>query len=74
MSEDFKDQKGECCNNGCKESCEPPKRRRGLTSVTLQWIAERFKKAELVKEQLAQGTYQIDTSKVAKALISAENE
>jgi anti-sigma28 factor (negative regulator of flagellin synthesis) len=37
--------------------------------MTLQWIAEKFRRAEKIKEELSQGTYQVDSDKVAKAII-----
>jgi anti-sigma28 factor (negative regulator of flagellin synthesis) len=49
-------------------------RKRGLTSVTLQWFAEKLRKAERIKEALDRGTYQIDSNKVAKALLTGEGE
>ncbi len=48
-------------------------RKRGLTSMTLQWIAEKFRRAEKIKEELSQGTYQVDSDKVAKAIIDNSN-
>jgi len=48
---------------------QKPPRKRGLTSMTLQWIAEKFRRAEKIKEELSQGTYQVDSDKVAKAII-----
>lgn len=46
-----------------------PPRKRGLTSLTIQWLAEKFRRAEKIKEELSQGTYQVDSDKVAKAII-----
>ena len=53
---------------------QPAPRRRGLTSVTLQWIAEKLRRAEKIKDELNRGTYQVDTSKVAKAILNGESE
>jgi hypothetical protein len=44
-------------------------RKRGLTSLTIQWLAEKFRRAEKIKEELSQGTYQVDSDKVAQAII-----
>ena len=49
-------------------------RKRGLTSITLGWIAERFRRAERVKEQLKNGTYKVDPEEVAKRLVNHEDE
>lgn len=50
-------------------NCNKPARRRGLTSVTLEWIAEKFRRADKIKQELAQGSYRVDTDKVAKAIV-----
>jgi anti-sigma28 factor (negative regulator of flagellin synthesis) len=49
-------------------------RRRGLTSVTLQWLAEKLRRAEKIKDALNRGTYEVDTSKVAKAILTGDGE
>jgi hypothetical protein len=57
------------------ETTQPkPPRRRGLTSITLQWIAEKLRRAERIKTQLQSGTYEVDSSKVAKAILNGEHE
>ena len=53
---------------------QKPPRRRGLTSVTLQWLAEKLRRAEKIKDALNQGTYEIDSSKVAKAILTGDGE
>lgn len=57
-----------------QSSDEAPPRKRGLTSLTLQWIAERVRKAERIKEEVAQGRYQVKTDKVASALLNEEEK
>jgi anti-sigma28 factor (negative regulator of flagellin synthesis) len=54
----------------------PPKegRRRGLTSVALQWIADKMRRTERIKEELQRGTYQVDSNKVAQAILNGENQ
>lgn len=54
-------------------NAEKPARRRGLTSVTLQWITEKLRRAERIKCALQKGTYQVDSSKVAKAILDGES-
>ena len=43
---------------------------RSLTSLTLGWIADKLRKAELIKKQIADGKYQIDSEKVAAAILN----
>ena len=51
----------------------PKPRKRSMTSTTLGWIADRMRRAMKIKEELATGTYQIDTEKVAKAIANEDN-
>ena len=71
MNDDCKNSQ---CNNCCSENTEVPRRRRGLTSVTLQWIADKFRRAQEIKTELSNGTYKVDSSKVAQAIISTESK
>jgi hypothetical protein len=48
---------------------QKPPRRKGLTSMTLHWIADKLRRAQQIKEQLSNGTYQVDSDKVAKAIV-----
>ena len=50
-----------------------PERKRGLTSVTLQWIADKLRRTTQIKDELARGTYQVDSSKVAQAILNGDN-
>ena len=45
-------------------------RRRSPTLLKLQWLAERIRKVEWIKAEVASGTYKIDSLKVAKSLLS----
>jgi anti-sigma28 factor (negative regulator of flagellin synthesis) len=51
---------------------EKPQRKRGFTSVALQWIAERLRRSDQIKTELADGTYKVDSAKVAEALVNKE--
>lgn len=51
-----------------------PPRRRGITSVTLGWIADRLRRTEKIKADLAQGAYSIDSQQLAKALLNQADE
>jgi hypothetical protein len=52
------------------ENPQKPPRRKGLTSLTLQWLADKLRRTDKIKEELSRGTYEVDSSKVAKAIIS----
>jgi anti-sigma28 factor (negative regulator of flagellin synthesis) len=49
-----------------------PARKRGLTSVALQWLAEKMRRTERIKEELERGTYQVDSSKIAEAILNGD--
>ena len=54
-------------------SNEQKLKKRSLTDLTLGWLAERLRKAEKIKEQVKSGAYQIDSSKVASAIVNKED-
>jgi len=45
-------------------------RKRSLTSLSLQWIAERIRKTERIKAEIAAGKYSVSSSDVAESLVS----
>ena len=49
-------------------------RARGLTSLTLGWIAERMRKAQDLKEKIAKGEYQVKTGEIASAIANTDEE
>jgi anti-sigma28 factor (negative regulator of flagellin synthesis) len=49
-------------------------RKRSLTSVTLQWLAERMRRSERIKTAINEGTYQIDSAKVAASIVNEERK
>jgi len=53
---------------------EQKPRKRGLTSMTLQWIADKFRRAEQIKNELNTGTYQIDSNKIARAILNGDGQ
>ena len=59
------------------EQTPPPKRKRSMTSIALNWLSERMSRADELKEAINSGTYQIPIDQVAKAIvhpIPADNE
>ena len=45
-------------------------RKRGVTSLSLQWLAERMRKAERIKAEIAAGKYRVLSAEVAESLVS----
>ena len=46
-----------------------PRRKRSMTTLNLQWVGERVRKARKIKEAIANGTYNVDSKDVASSLI-----
>ena len=44
-------------------------RPRSMTTLKLQWVAERVRKCRRIKEAIENGSYHVDSSEVAKALL-----
>ena len=52
---------------------ESPKRRvRKPTLLKLQWLAERVRKCERIKREIAEGRYNVDSESVARALLNMD--
>lgn len=73
MSEHERSNEG-TCGKGCHcgEPSSAPKRKRGMTSVMLKWLADRVRKAELVKQKIDDGTYKVDNEQLARAIVKPE--
>ena len=57
-----------------KEQKARAPRPRAMTTLKLQWLAERLRKAEAIKLAVASGTYHVDSHKVARAVLGFEKE
>ena len=44
-------------------------RKRSLTSLTLNWLAERMRKAERVRSAIEKGHYKINSEDLAKSIV-----
>lgn len=49
-----------------------PARKRGFTSIALQWLADKVRRTERIKDELERGTYQMDSNKIARAILDSE--
>jgi|LakMenEpi03Aug12_release.lakeMendotaPanAssembly.Ray.scaffolds.fasta_scaffold4469915_1 hypothetical protein len=49
-------------------------RKRSLTALTLDWLAERLRRSERIKGELASGTYAVDSKKIAASLINSPRD
>jgi anti-sigma28 factor (negative regulator of flagellin synthesis) len=47
-------------------------RPRSITSLTLKWMAERVRRAEKIKKQVAKGKYRVNSEEIAAAIINEE--
>ena len=52
-----------------EETAEKPRRQRSMTTLKLQWVAERLRKCRDIKNAIDQGVYSVDSRDVAKSLI-----
>lgn len=50
------------------------RRRRNPTLLKLQWLSERVRRADRIKREIAAGTYCIDTTAVARALLNLDTK
>lgn len=48
------------------------RRPRSPTLLNLNWLRERLKKVQVIKDRIASNNYEVDVPKTAKALISEE--
>ena len=58
--------------NDEQNTSNKPPRKRGITSVTLGWIAEKLRRAEKIKEEIKSGTYKVDSEKIAAAIVNKD--
>jgi len=51
-----------------------PRRRRGVTTLNLKWIADQVRKARRVQDQVEEGSYKIDSKKIARAILGHDKK
>ncbi len=59
-------------SNSKAETPSKPMRRKGITSLTLGWLADRVRRAEEIKAQVASGAYKINSSNIAASILNQE--
>ena len=52
---------------------ELEKRPRSATLLSLKWLAERLKKTRTIKRDLENGSYKVDSKKLAKSILNEED-
>jgi len=57
-----------------KKDFNKNRRPRSMTTLKLQWVAERVRKCRRIKEALDNGTYHVDSREVAKSLFHVRDE
>ena len=55
-------------------SQEPSPRKRSVTSLSLEWIAKKMRKANSIKNRLNEGTYQVQPDQVAKTILNQDSQ
>jgi anti-sigma28 factor (negative regulator of flagellin synthesis) len=58
------------CDSNSDDSEEKPRRPRKATLLNLAWLRERVQKTERIKESLGSGAYEVDSDRLAKALLN----
>jgi len=53
---------------------EPRTRKRSVTSLSLEWIAKKMRKANSIKNRLNEGTYQVQPDQVAKTILNQDSQ
>ena len=52
---------------------ELKRRPRSPTLLNLQWLAEKMRKAAVVKDSLSKGSYEVDSDKLAESLLNKKD-
>jgi anti-sigma28 factor (negative regulator of flagellin synthesis) len=51
------------------EGTNVPQRKRSFTSLTLNWIADRVRHTQELKEKIASGAYKVDSKTIAASIV-----
>ena len=63
---------GRSMNTDADNNDGAPPRKRRVTDLALQWLAQRLRKSQQIKERVDNGTYAVDSSKVAASIANEE--
>jgi anti-sigma28 factor (negative regulator of flagellin synthesis) len=47
-------------------------RKRSLTSLTLDWLAEKLRRTERLREEISGGQYKVESEKIAQAILNRD--
>ena len=50
----------------------PMPRKRSLTSLTLDWLAEKLRRTERLRKEISGGQYKVESEKIAQAILTRE--
>ena len=53
-----------------KNQSRRPRRQRSMTTLNMQWLGERVRKARKIKEMIEAGEYNVNSKLVAEAMLS----
>lgn len=57
------------CEGRTETQVKTSRRPRSMTTLKLQWLAERARKVRAIKDAVDTGTYKVDSKSVAKAVL-----
>jgi anti-sigma28 factor (negative regulator of flagellin synthesis) len=57
------------CDCLVEREVKTQRRKRSVTTLKLDWLAERIRKCKRIKEAVEDGSYNVDSHDVAKAII-----
>ena len=52
---------------------DTPPRKRRVTDIALKWLAQRLRKSQEIKQQVADGTYDVNSERIAASIMNEES-
>lgn len=56
------------------ETGENKPRKKGLTDVTLGWLADRLRRAAKLKEEIDSGHYKVESERIAASILNIDED